>query len=64
MRFTNDRKERIAMMVAEGLNNREIAENIYISESAVKKHITTLFHRYGVDNRIQLAVAITKKMSS
>ncbi|MEA5572857.1 response regulator transcription factor [Calothrix sp. UHCC 0171] len=46
----------VAKLVATGATNQEIAEQLYISESTVKTHINSIFHRLNLKNRAQLAI--------
>ena len=42
--------------VAEGHTNRTIADKLSIAEQTVKHHLTSIFHKVGVSNRLELAV--------
>lgn len=44
------------LLLAEGLNNREIAERLYISESTVKKHVSQILAKLGVADRTKAAL--------
>jgi DNA-binding NarL/FixJ family response regulator len=46
----------IAFAVAEGLNNAEIAERLYLSVGTVKAHLSAALTKLGLENRIQLAI--------
>jgi len=46
--------EVIALIVA-GFTNKDIAEKFTISEHTVKHHLTTIFTKLGVSNRLELA---------
>lgn len=50
------REQEILHLIAQGANNREIAQQLYISEKTVKNHITNLLSRLGVRDRTQAAV--------
>jgi DNA-binding NarL/FixJ family response regulator len=43
-------------LIGAGSTNREIAQQLYISEGTVKTHITHIFNRLNLRNRSQLAV--------
>lgn len=49
------RELEIAHLIVEGKSNREIAELLFISETTVKKHISNIFEKTGVDKRENLA---------
>jgi DNA-binding NarL/FixJ family response regulator len=47
------REAEVLSLIAEGLSNAEIAEQLYVSETTVKSHINHLFAKTGVRNRAQ-----------
>lgn len=49
-----EREEDIVRLVAEGLSNREIGENLYISPNTVKAQLKTIFDKLGVNSRVLL----------
>jgi DNA-binding NarL/FixJ family response regulator len=46
----------VLRLVAAGKENREIAEELTISEPTVKNHVSSILAKLEVDNRIQAAV--------
>jgi len=48
----------IAQLAAEGLSNREIAEQLYLSHRTVESHLYRLFPKLGVTSRTQLRDAL------
>ena len=50
------REREIAGLVASGLSNREIAEQLFISKRTVDSHVEHIFGKLGVTSRVQLAV--------
>lgn len=46
----------IITSVAEGMNNREIAKQLYLSESTVRNSITTILEKLNLRDRTQLAI--------
>lgn len=48
------RELEVLQLVAKGLSNREIAENLYISEHTVKSHLKNILSKLHLDNRVQL----------
>ena len=49
---------RVAALAAEGLTNREIAQRLYVTESAVHFHLRNTFRKLGVTGRAQLGSAL------
>ncbi len=52
----SDRELEVIRLVAEGLNNREIASRLVISEKTVKTHISHILSKLNLDDRTQLAI--------
>jgi DNA-binding NarL/FixJ family response regulator len=52
-RLTAREREVIALVV-EGLKNSQIAERLSISRVTVSHHLTSIFHKLGVANRLEL----------
>lgn len=48
------REKEIAMLLYEGKNNNEIAEELFLSISTVKVHASNLYRKLGVTSRVQL----------
>jgi DNA-binding CsgD family transcriptional regulator len=55
------REHEIVALVAEGLTNRELAERLCISEATVRTHLTSIFLKLGVTNRLKLVVYAYRK---
>jgi DNA-binding NarL/FixJ family response regulator len=51
------RERQVAVAVAEGLGNAEIARRLYLSHGSVKAHISSALTKLGLENRTQLAIA-------
>lgn len=49
-------ESRILSLVAEGLTNEKIAQQVYLSPSTVKYHVGMLTEKLGATNRVTLAV--------
>jgi DNA-binding CsgD family transcriptional regulator len=54
----------IAQLAAEGLSNREIGEQLYLSHRTVESHLYRLFPKLGVTSRAQLRDALDPASSS
>ena len=55
-----DREMDIAKAVAQGLNNKEIAEKLFLTEGTVKNHITNILDKLKFRDRTQLAIHVLK----
>jgi DNA-binding NarL/FixJ family response regulator len=51
-----EREEEVAVTVAQGRTNAEIAEELHISLSTVKFHLASLMNKIGARNRVQIAI--------
>jgi DNA-binding NarL/FixJ family response regulator len=52
-----ERERQVLVEVGLGRANAEIATNLYMSEATVKTHVSHLFDKLSVTNRVQLAIA-------
>lgn len=52
----SETESRILKLVAEGLTNEQIAQQVYLSPSTVKYHVGALTRKLGATNRVTLAV--------
>ena len=59
-----DREREVALAVAEGLGNAEIAGRLFLSHGSVKAHISSALAKLGLDNRIQLAILAHESRSA
>jgi ATP/maltotriose-dependent transcriptional regulator MalT len=50
-----DRERDVATLVARGLTNREVAEELYVSTKAVEYHLRNIFRKLGIKSRRELA---------
>lgn len=51
-----DRERDVALCVGRGLSNAEIASELYLSVPTVKAHVSRLFEKLEVANRVQIAI--------
>lgn len=57
--FSNNltnREIEVLKLIAEGMINKEIAKDLYISEKTVKNHISNIFKKLDVNDRTQAAI--------
>ena len=52
-----DREREVVALIAEGLDNREVAAAAYMGEGTVRNHISSILAKLHLKNRTQIAVA-------
>lgn len=50
------REKEVLQLIATGASNREIAQELYISEGTVKNHVTNILNRLNLRDRTQAAI--------
>ncbi len=59
------RELQVIAAIVEGCTNRDVAQKFSISEETVKRHVTNIFDKVGVSNRLELALfAINHQLTS
>lgn len=53
-----DREREVATAIASGASNAEAAASLFMSEATVKAHVSRLFTKLDVTNRVQIAIAV------
>jgi DNA-binding NarL/FixJ family response regulator len=56
------REESVVKLVVQGMVNREIAEELQLSEHTVKNYLFRIFDKLGVSNRVELALYAVAKL--
>ncbi len=59
----SDREKQIAFLVSRGLRNKDIANELSISENTVKRHLQSIFSKTGAHDRLELAVLALQELS-
>ena len=52
-------ERRVAVLVAEGRTNREVAAELFLGERTVAGHLTHIYAKLGVRSRTELARVLT-----
>lgn len=55
-----EREKEICTLMAEGLSNKQIADQLYISEGTVKNYISGIYDKTGIHDRVKLIVELKK----
>ena len=53
------REREVASLLAKGLTNRQIADQLYVSEGTVKNYISSIYDKTGIHDRVKLVVALS-----
>jgi DNA-binding NarL/FixJ family response regulator len=57
------REREVLTLVCQGMKNKETAEKLFLSEATVRHHLTSIFEKLKVRNRLELVVhAFTEKI--
>lgn len=59
VRLLTKREREILELIKEGLQNKEIADNLFISVPTVRKHIENIYTKLHVNNRVEAIRKIT-----
>lgn len=51
-----EREREIISLLAEGLRNKQIGERLFISEITVRHHLTSIFNKLAVSDRVELLI--------
>lgn len=51
-----DRERQVIALITEGLKNRQIAERLFISPTTVTHHLSSIYSKLGVTDRLELVV--------
>jgi DNA-binding NarL/FixJ family response regulator len=54
----SDREREVAAAIGSGASNAEVAASLFMSEATVKAHVSHLFTKLDVANRVQIAIVV------
>lgn len=57
-----DREKEILLLVADGQNNKEISEKLYLSEGTIRNYISSMLEKLHLRDRTQLAIYYYRRM--
>lgn len=52
----SDREREVLRLIAAGMDNAAIGRELYLSAGTVRKHVSSILAKLGVDNRVEAAV--------
>ena len=58
----NERENELLYLIAEGFNNKEIAEKMFLSEGTVRNYLSALLEKLELRDRTQLAIYYYKEL--
>jgi DNA-binding NarL/FixJ family response regulator len=56
MKLLTPREEQVVALVADGLSNRGVAEELALSEHTIKKYLFRIFDKLGISSRVELVL--------
>lgn len=52
----SEREREVVVRIGEGLKNKQIAERLFLSETTVQHHLSSIFAKLGVSDRLELVI--------
>jgi DNA-binding NarL/FixJ family response regulator len=56
MATLTEREREVITLIAQGLKNKQIAERLFISQTTVTHHLSSIYAKLGVTDRLELVV--------
>jgi DNA-binding NarL/FixJ family response regulator len=57
-------ERRILELIAEGMTNRQIGEQLFLAEKTVKNYVSSLLSKLGLQRRTQAAILATRLLGN
>ena len=51
-----DREHQVVELICKGMKNRDIADNLFITETTVRHHLTSVFNKLEITSRLELVI--------
>jgi DNA-binding NarL/FixJ family response regulator len=51
-----DREQQVVALICQGMKNKEIADELFITETTVRHHLTSVFNKFEISSRLELVV--------
>lgn len=58
------REREVALYVTEGMSNQQMADKMYVSLRTVKAHLSSIYGKTGLRNRLELGLCLQNKMQT
>jgi DNA-binding NarL/FixJ family response regulator len=55
------REKEVISLICEGLRNKEISDRLHISEATVSHHLTSIFRKLNLEDRVSLVIYAVRK---
>jgi DNA-binding NarL/FixJ family response regulator len=52
----SNREKQVVELICKGLKNKNIAEKLFITETTVRHHLTSIFNKLGITSRLELVI--------
>jgi DNA-binding NarL/FixJ family response regulator len=52
------REQEVALFVAKGMSNQEVADTMFVSLRTIKAHLSSIYEKTGLRNRLELGLAL------
>lgn len=59
LRLLSKREAEVAQLVAQGLKNAEIAQELHVAEHTVRNYVFNIFEKLGLSSRVELVLSLT-----
>jgi DNA-binding NarL/FixJ family response regulator len=64
LKLLTPREEQVVALVADGLSNREVAQELNLSEHTIKKYLFRIFDKLGISSRVELVLYAVSNSNS
>ena len=51
-----EREKQVVNLICKGMKNKDIAEKLFITETTVRHHLTSIFEKLGLTSRLELVI--------
>ena len=51
-----DREKQVVELICVGMKNKDIAESLFITETTVRHHLTSVFNKLEITSRLELVI--------